>query len=307
MQDKAKRRVYSFRHDCTTRQNPKLQRLIMRHGAEGLGIYWAIVEMLHTEGGRLEREDTDVIAFWLCTDKDTVEEVIFASKLFGFDDRFFWSEQFPPTFIQDEDDDDQDEEGDQPHAQASTERASQDEGNSPSHTSIAKTLSDTAREIATSAREIVTETRAIAQEIIQQAKAIAGEIIQEARNDKQVRIRGDDHNTAPEVKVYEFAERKVKGWSFRPPQAEEVKDYVTALGLGVDAERFVDFYECKGWMVGSNKMRDWKAAVRTWSRREAECMAHTKHAYPNRPQAPQRAPQRQELTNRQNLINDEWK
>ena len=31
-----------------------------------------------------------------------------------------------------------------------------------------------------------------------------------------------------------------------------------------NAQRFVDFYECKGWMVGKNKMKNWKAAVRTW-------------------------------------------
>jgi hypothetical protein len=34
----------------------------------------------------------------------------------------------------------------------------------------------------------------------------------------------------------------------------------------VDADAFVDFYESKGWLVGKNKMKDWKAAVRTWER-----------------------------------------
>lgn len=37
----------------------------------------------------------------------------------------------------------------------------------------------------------------------------------------------------------------------------------------VDAERFVDFYSSKGWMVGKNKMKDWKAAVRNWGRKDA--------------------------------------
>jgi hypothetical protein len=31
---------------------------------------------------------------------------------------------------------------------------------------------------------------------------------------------------------------------------------------------FIDFYESKGWMVGSNKMKDWKAAVRTWEKKD---------------------------------------
>ncbi len=53
---------------------------------------------------------------------------------------------------------------------------------------------------------------------------------------------------------------------FAPPTVEEVKEYCRERGNGVDAQRFVDFYEMKGWMVGKNKMKDWKAAVRTWER-----------------------------------------
>jgi hypothetical protein len=45
---------------------------------------------------------------------------------------------------------------------------------------------------------------------------------------------------------------------------EEVGAYCTERGNSVDAEAFVDFYASKGWMIGKNKMKDWKAAVRTW-------------------------------------------
>lgn len=53
---------------------------------------------------------------------------------------------------------------------------------------------------------------------------------------------------------------------FAPPTLEDVKEYCMERGNGVDAQRFIDFYEMKGWMVGKNKMKDWKAAVRTWER-----------------------------------------
>lgn len=53
---------------------------------------------------------------------------------------------------------------------------------------------------------------------------------------------------------------------FAPPTLEEVKAYCAERGNKVDAGRFIDFYESKGWMVGKNKMKDWKAAVRTWER-----------------------------------------
>ncbi len=55
---------------------------------------------------------------------------------------------------------------------------------------------------------------------------------------------------------------------FTPPTVEEVRDYCLERNNGIDAEQFVDFYSSKGWVVGKNKMKDWKACVRTWERRD---------------------------------------
>lgn len=57
---------------------------------------------------------------------------------------------------------------------------------------------------------------------------------------------------------------------FVPPTVEEVTDYASTMQGSLDADRFVDFYASKGWMVGKNKMKDWRAAVRTWAKRERE-------------------------------------
>lgn len=54
--------------------------------------------------------------------------------------------------------------------------------------------------------------------------------------------------------------------SFQPPSVENVREYCQEGGYRVDAECFVNFYESKGWMVGKNRMKDWKAAVRNWAR-----------------------------------------
>lgn len=57
---------------------------------------------------------------------------------------------------------------------------------------------------------------------------------------------------------------------FVPPTTQDVAEYCKEKGITtVDAERFVDFYSSKGWMVGKNKMKDWKAAVRNWGRKDA--------------------------------------
>lgn len=53
---------------------------------------------------------------------------------------------------------------------------------------------------------------------------------------------------------------------FIPPTLQEVQAYCQERGNKVDAEQFIDFYAAKGWMVGKNKMKDWKACVRTWER-----------------------------------------
>lgn len=61
---------------------------------------------------------------------------------------------------------------------------------------------------------------------------------------------------------------KGKGTRFAPPSLQEVTDYCRERSNGVDPERFVDFYAAKGWKVGNQLMKDWKAAVRTWEKRE---------------------------------------
>lgn len=55
--------------------------------------------------------------------------------------------------------------------------------------------------------------------------------------------------------------------NFVPPTIKEVEEYIKQEEYNVDAEQFLNFYESKGWLVGKTKMKDWKAAVRTWNKR----------------------------------------
>ena len=55
---------------------------------------------------------------------------------------------------------------------------------------------------------------------------------------------------------------------FKKPTLDEVKNYCILRKNNIDAEAFIDFYESKNFMIGKNKMKDWKAAVRTWERRD---------------------------------------
>lgn len=69
----------------------------------------------------------------------------------------------------------------------------------------------------------------------------------------------------PAPKKSKSEDKQVK--RFTPPTLEEVKAYCAERNNTVDAEQFVDHYTSNGWLVGGkSKMKDWKAAVRTWER-----------------------------------------
>ena len=55
-----------------------------------------------------------------------------------------------------------------------------------------------------------------------------------------------------------------------PPTIEAVRSYCKERNNGINAETFVDFYTARGWMIGKNKMKDWRAAIRTWEQRRKE-------------------------------------
>lgn len=60
--------------------------------------------------------------------------------------------------------------------------------------------------------------------------------------------------------------KKENNKRFIPPTVDEVRSYCIERNNSVDPERFVDYYESKGWLIGKTKMKSWKAAVRTWER-----------------------------------------
>lgn len=90
--------------------------------------------------------------------------------------------------------------------------------------------------------------------------------------DKQMtnkRQTNDNIKEYKEEKEYkESISKDIPKKVFLKPTLEEITDYCNERNNGVDAERFYNFYESKGWMIGSNKMKNWKAAVRTWEQKD---------------------------------------
>ena len=103
--------------------------------------------------------------------------------------------------------------------------------------------------------------------------ALYPECIQDVSNaDTQVRLGkdnigkvnvGEDRVVDEDINVPTKPSKR-----FTPPTVEEVAQYCFDRVSTVDPQRFVDYYTSNGWMVGKNKMKDWKAAVRTWEQND---------------------------------------
>ena len=85
--------------------------------------------------------------------------------------------------------------------------------------------------------------------------------IQENTTDTNSKSKSKSKSTIKE-------DREVSVRRFTPPTLSQVSAYCAERKNKVDPERFYNFYASKGWMVGKNKMVDWKAAVRTWEKED---------------------------------------
>lgn len=78
----------------------------------------------------------------------------------------------------------------------------------------------------------------------------------------------DSREIATELDIKNKEIKKIN--IFVVPTVDEVKAYCNERKNNVDPEAFINFYASKGWMIGKNKMKDWKAAVRTWEKSEKD-------------------------------------
>jgi hypothetical protein len=101
--------------------------------------------------------------------------------------------------------------------------------------------------------------------------------IQNDTNDTNGNDSDSDSDSDNVNDLKENTKRKV----FAKPTVEEVKAYCTERKNNVDANKFIDFYESKGWLIGKNPMKDWKACVRTWEKTSNSSPPKPSNAYIN--------------------------
>lgn len=111
------------------------------------------------------------------------------------------------------------------------------------------------------------------QKLIGSETAGAERVRKHRQNRKLLQCNTDETKSNTEIdkekekeKDTETEEENKKRKRFAVPTVDEVKAYCLERKNNVDAQKFIDYYTSNGWMVGKNKMKDWKAAVRTWER-----------------------------------------
>ena len=88
------------------------------------------------------------------------------------------------------------------------------------------------------------------------------------KNQKRIEVIREENIEKENYRVNSIVKERENAASrsrvFIPPKIEEVEAYIQAKGYRFSAEAFMAYYQSNGWMVGKTKMKDWRAATRTW-------------------------------------------
>lgn len=98
-------------------------------------------------------------------------------------------------------------------------------------------------------------------------RAQTRERVRKHREKKRSVTQGNDSKRHIDKEIDTNTNTKIKTSGFQPPSQKEVEQYCIEKTYSIDAESFICFYESKGWMVGKNKMKNWKASLTNWQKR----------------------------------------
>lgn len=222
---------YYFQHDYNARNDPKLQDVLIELGVEGIGIYWCIIEQLYEQGGTLPLRYCKSIAFALHVDYKTIERLVNNYGLFANDGENMWSDSVLKRLNR-------------------------------------RTEVSEKRKLAALARwrqGIENQSQTQAPTSYRQVKDNASDMQMQCKTDANAEHKGKE---IKEKEIIKEREKEKTARRFIPPTVEEVKARIDEMGYTFDAEAFIAFYHSNGWMVGKSKMKDWRAAMVTWQKRE---------------------------------------
>jgi hypothetical protein len=241
--------TFFFSHDFGARNDPKLQNLMMEHGCEGIGVYWCIVEQMYEQGGQLPLSSCKSIAYTLHVSCEFIKSVINDFLLFDNDGENFWSESVKSRLNK--------------RAEISEKRREAGKKGWQKTFNNEQTLSNN--------KQMLVDNTANARQMPSKIEANAEHA---ESNCLAIKVKESKVKENKENNIKKKNKKKETDKRFLPPSLEEVKSYISEKKYSVDAETFIAFYTSKNWFVGKNKMRDWKAALITWEKRQRENQAN---------------------------------
>ena len=233
------KRTKYFRHEYNARNAPKLQNVLSVLGVSGVGIYWCIVEMLYEQGGVLPMQACRIIAFSLHVTCGKVKSVIKDFGLFEHDEISFWSRSAKSMHEKANE------------VSAKRKKAAEKRWGRKREEKNCENNDDDDMQLPLQ-QPIESKTQGFQESVTLQLP-----IVGECRGNVGLE-EGTEENGE---------EMPPKRQCFIPPSIEEVRTYIKQKGYDIDAESFVAFYGSKGWMIGKNKMKNWRMAIVTWSKR----------------------------------------
>lgn len=223
--------TFYFAHDYNARNDPKLQNVLFDLGVEGIGVFWCIIEQLYEQGGKLPLHYCKSIAFALHVDFKCVERLVNDYGLFKNDGENMWSESVLNRL------------------------------NRRSEVSEKRKLAALARWRQNIENQSQTQAPASCRQVSENASVMQMQSNSNANAEHKVK-------EIKEKEIIKEREKEKTARRFIPPTVEEVKARIAEMGYTFDAEAFIAFYQSNGWMVGKSKMKDWRAAMVTWQKRE---------------------------------------
>jgi len=217
--------AYYFSHDSNARFDPKILKLKCKFGLEGYGFYFSILEIMRDACDyMLNIEEIDALAYELQIEEKKIKSMIEICIEIGL----FIQENnkiYSKSFLNRMED-------------MNLLRAKRQEAGRKGGNAKATLKQNPSKDVATLKQN---PSKALALN-----KKKSKEIKKEETRLEKI------NNTGTEHKI------------FKVPSVQEIKEYVLDKGYNINSELFFNHYQSNGWHVGKNKMKDWKAAVRTW-------------------------------------------
>lgn len=294
-----RRKYNQFSHANNARYDSRLIALRSRHGWLGYGLYWALMELLNAADEAIIVADYCALSYELRADEAILQSIIEDFDLFDFTKSAAGDTLFSSNTLSEERAEARRiseiraaagrrggaQRGNDNAAKPDQKQANAKQMLSKCEANAKQMLSKNEQMLVLPASDSISGNYEDVEvnNIDNAAKNVgAKNIYPTSLHDNIIQVNNQKKKEKEEKKEI-YKERKEqrekvvveKAPRFCPPTVDEVKAYILEKNYTVDAENFCDFYESKGWFVGKNKMKSWKAAVRTWQRRPNHGAART--------------------------------